>query len=185
MATHTERRQTASAVSPVDEPSKSELKREAEAARDLGERLLAVPEATLADFPLSDNLRVALRETRRITAHGARRRQLQYVGKLMRQQDLPAIEAALLRIDPDDPHNVRAQHESERWRERLLADPASLTAFLDAYPSADAQALRQTIRFTQKEQAEQKPPRHFRTLFRMIRTAIAEQEQQSRDEPSA
>ena len=175
---------TTESAQDLPEPSKSELKREAEAARDLGERLLAVAETDLADFPLSDNLRAALRETRRITAHGARRRQLQYVGKLMRQQDLPAIEAALTRIDPDDPHNVRLQHESERWRTRLLDDPAALTAFMDAYPLADAQVLRQLLRQVQKEQAEQKPPRNFRSLFRVIRSAITDSEQNLMKESS-
>lgn len=166
------------------EPSKSELKREAEAARDLGERLLSVPESVLAEFPLSDNLRAALRETQRITAHGARRRQLQYVGKLMRQQDLPAIEAALARSDPDDPHNVRVQHEAERWRTRLLGDPAALTELLNRYPTVDAQALRQVLRQTQKELEEHKPPRNFRLLFRLLREAIIEQEQSDQDESS-
>ncbi|WP_407275044.1 ribosome biogenesis factor YjgA [Halothiobacillus sp. DCM-1] len=183
MTTRFARRQSAP-DSPPDgaEPSKSERKREAEAARDLGERLLALPESALGEFPLSDNLRAALREARRITAHGARRRQLQYIGKLMRQQDLPAIEAALSRIDPDDPHNVRVQHEAERWRNRLLNDPAALTAFIEAYPSVDAQVLRQVLRQVQKEQAEQKPPRDFRVLFRVLRTAIAAEEQPRLDE---
>ena len=162
------------------EPSKTERKREAHAARDLGAELCVLSDAQLAAFPLSDSLLAAIREYRNIHAHGARKRHLQYIGKLMRQHDVVAIEAELNRIDPDAPQNIRLQHESERWRERLLSDDASaVTDFISTYPQVDIQALRQLLRQVAKERAEQKPPRYFRELFRLVRDTLSQTDEQA------
>lgn len=159
-------------------PSKTARKREAHAARDLGAELCALTDTQLAAFPLSDSLLSAIRESRHIHAHGARKRHLQYIGKLMRQHDVVAIEAELARIDPDAPHNLRLQHESERWRERLLSDDASaVTDFISAFPHVDIQALRQLLRQVAKERAEQKPPRYFRELFRLVRDTLGQHDE--------
>ncbi len=156
------------------EPSKTERKREAHAARDMGERLSELTDTQLKTFPLSETLLATLKEARNITAHGARKRHFQYIGKLMRQHDVAAIEAEFERIDPDAPHNIRLQHESERWRDRLLSDEnTSVTAFVAAYPQSDVQALRQLVRMVLKERAEQKPPRYFRELFRFVRDTLS------------
>lgn len=155
------------------EPSKTERKREAHAARDLGAELCVLSDTELAVFPLSDSLLAAIRESRNIHAHGARKRHLQYIGKLMRQHDVVAIEAELNRIDPDAPQNIRLQHESERWRERLVSDDVSaVTDFISTYPQVDIQALRQLLRRVAKERAEHKPPRYFRELFRLVRDTL-------------
>ncbi|MDY0146846.1 MAG: ribosome biogenesis factor YjgA [Halothiobacillus sp.] len=162
------------------EPSKTERKREAHAARDLGAELCALSDAQLAAFPLSDSLLAAIGESRNIHAHGARKRHLQYIGKLMRQHDVVAIEAELNRIDPDAPQNIRLQHESERWRERLLSDDAAaVTDFISSHPQVDIQALRQLLRQVAKERAEQKPPRYFRELFRLVRDTLSQTEEQA------
>ncbi len=162
---------------PVDETaeiSKTERKRDAHAARDIGEQLSELTDTQLKTFPLSDTLLAALREARGITAHGARKRHFQYIGKLMRQHDVAAIEQEFARIDPDAPHNIRLQHESERWRDRLLSDEnTAVTAFVAAYPNTDVQALRQLVRAVAKERAEQKPPRYFRELFRFVRDTLS------------
>ncbi|OYY51152.1 MAG: hypothetical protein B7Y53_09495 [Halothiobacillus sp. 28-55-5] len=156
------------------EISKTERKRDAHAARDIGERLSELTETQLKTFPLSETLQASLKEARSITAHGARKRHFQYIGKLMRQHDVVAIEAEFIRIDPDAPHNIRLQHESERWRDRLLSDEnTAVTAFIAAYPHSDVQALRQLVRAVAKERAEQKPPRYFRELFRFVRDTLS------------
>ncbi|HUM99783.1 MAG: hypothetical protein B7X12_06820 [Halothiobacillus sp. 20-53-49] len=156
------------------EISKTERKRDAHAARDIGERLSELTETQLKTFPLSETLLASLKEARSITAHGARKRHFQYIGKLMRQHDVVAIEAEFIRIDPDAPHNIRLQHESERWRDRLLSDEnTAVTAFIAAYPHSDVQALRQLVRAVAKERAEQKPPRYFRELFRFVRDTLS------------
>jgi ribosome-associated protein len=162
------------------EPSKTERKREAHAARDLGAELCVLSDAQLAAFPLSDSLLAAIGESRNIHAHGARKRHLQYIGKLMRQHDVVAIEAELNRIDPDAPQNIRLQHECERWRERLLSDDASaVTDFISTYPHVDIQALRHLLRQVAKERAEQKPPRYFRELFRLVRDTLSQTDEQA------
>lgn len=158
----------------VGEISKSERKREAHAARDLGERLAELEPSQLANFPLSDALMAALKEARSITAHGARKRHFQYIGKLMRQHEVDEIERQLALVDPDAPHNVRLMHESEQWRTRLLeSGPDAVTAFVAANPGTDVQALRQLLRQVAKEQAEQKPPRYYRELYRFVREVLA------------
>lgn len=162
------------------EPSKTERKREAHAARDLGAELCVLSDTQLAAFPLSDSLLAAIGEARNIHAHGARKRHLQYIGKLMRQHDVDAIEAELNRIDPDAPQNIRLQHESERWRARLLSNDASaVTDFISTYPQVDIQALRHLLRQVAKERAEQKPPRYFRELFRLVRDTLSQTNDQS------
>lgn len=158
----------------IDEVSKTERKREAHAARDLGERLAELTPMQLTDFPLSDALRVALRETSGIRAHGARKRHFQYIGKLMRHHDVAEIERQLALVDPDAPHNVRLMHEGEHWRARLLDEGSdALTDFVAANPHTDVQALRQLLRQVAKERAEQNPPRYYRALYRFIRDVLA------------
>lgn len=165
------------------EPSKTERKREAHAARDLGAELCVLSDAQLVAFPLSDSLLSAIRESRNVHAHGARKRHLQYIGKLMRQHDVVAIEAELNRIDPDAPENVRLQHESERWRARLLSDDASaVTDFISNYPQVDIQVLRQLLRQVAKERAEHKPPRYFRELFRLLRDTLSQTDDPAEDQ---
>jgi ribosome-associated protein len=88
-------------------PSKSQRKRDAHAAQALGERLVAMRDTELADLPLADSLREAIGAARRITSRGARVRQLQYIGKLMRAADMGAIEAML--AAREDAHNARAR----------------------------------------------------------------------------
>lgn len=159
----------------AEEVSKTERKREAHAAKDLGERLAELDNAQLDTFALSDALQSALREARVITAHGARKRHFQYIGKLMRHHDVAEIEHQLAHIDPDAPHNVRLMHESEQWRTRLLDGGADkVTAFVADYPSTDVQALRQLLRQVAKERVEQKPPRYYRELYRFVRDVLSE-----------
>ena len=158
---------------PDDFVSKSALKREAHAAQDLGERLVELDEADLLRLPLSDSLTEAIRTARRIKAHGGRRRQLQYIGKLMRAQDASAIRQALEQLDPAAPAAVRLQHECERWRTRLIEEGApAVTEFVDQHPDIDIQALRNLLRHIDKERREDRPPRYQRTLFRWLRDQL-------------
>jgi ribosome-associated protein len=89
-------------------PSKSSRKRAAHAMQKLGEHLVAMREQERSALPLSETLREAIAEARRLTRRGALARQLQYIGKLMRDEDVPAIEAALA-----------AQDEAQKARARL------------------------------------------------------------------
>lgn len=155
-------------------PSRSARKREAEGLQDLGEALVALAPERLREIPLTEELAEAIRLAQRIKAHGGRRRQLQLIGKLMRQIDPTPIRDALARLENRSAAAIAEHHQAERWRERLLAESdTALTEFLDQYPAADRQQLRQLLRTARHEQAQDKPPRAARELFRLIRSTIA------------
>lgn len=160
--------------------SKSQRKREMTALQQLGERLVDLSTERLAQLPLDDKLRDAIAEARRITAREGRRRQMQYIGRLMRQADSETI-AHQLRMWDEGAHSENARfHEIERWRERLLDSDTHLTEFLSRHPGADAQHLRSLIRAARKESASNaalppdRPPqrRQFRALFQALREVM-------------
>jgi len=154
-------------------PSKSQLKREARALQDLGERLIALNASQLTEVPISDQLAEAVRLAQRVKAHGGRRRQLQYIGKLMRDEDAASIRKALERLDSASKHAMRVHHLCEQWRERLIEQGnEAVTAFVAEYPQTDVQALRQKLRLVIKEREKGAPPRYYRELYRDIREVI-------------
>ncbi len=153
-----------------DGPSKSARKREAEALQTLGERLVGLPEAQLRQVPLPEDLAGAIAECRRISAHGGRYRQMQYIGKLMRRIDPQPILDVLARFDSTSAESKRRQHQLERWVEAMVAgDETVLGEYLTAYPQADRQQIRQLIRNAQRELSTGKPPKSRRELFRLLR----------------
>jgi ribosome-associated protein len=110
-----------------------------------------------------------VKEAQRITAHGGRRRQLQYIGRLMRNVDPVPIQAALDEIDGISAVAKARQHALERLRERFLEDESMLNEIARRTTTADFQQLRQLRRNALKERAENKPPRAFRELYRVLR----------------
>ncbi|MDZ7853418.1 MAG: ribosome biogenesis factor YjgA [Halomonas sp.] len=157
--------------SPADErPSKSQLKREMQALQQLGEQIIAMSDAQRIRFPLSDDLLRAIKETSRIKAREARRRHMQYVGKLMRGEDLDGIQAVFDEIDNETLRRDHAFHRLEGWRDRLIAEgDEAVEAFVSEFPEVDRQALRQLIRNARHEREQGKPPTNARRLFRLIR----------------
>lgn len=153
-------------------PSRSARKREAEALQRVGEQLVELPSQQLASIPMSDALREAVLTARRLDARGARRRQLQLVGKLMRREEVEPIQVALARLESGSAAAIAEQHRIERWRERLLGEPDALTEFLREHPQADSQQLRQLIRNARAEAAAEKPPKAARELFRLLRSYL-------------
>jgi ribosome-associated protein len=168
-----------SVVTEVDEngydrPSKSQVKREMQALQDLGAALVALPKDALKRMPMPEKLDEAVREARRITDFEGKRRQVQYVGRVMRS--LLDTETAALRTALDTYNGVNKTetaklHWIERTREKLLADDAALTEFIRRHPSADPQQGRTLIRNARKEAQQSKPPRYFRELFQWIKNA--------------
>lgn len=132
--------------------SKSARKRHAQELQDLGKRLAALKPDVLAGFDLPDAVVHALHEYNRFKSNEARRRQLQFIGKQMRQLDTAPIIAQLGVVDGHAVSVKQALHQLERWRERLLADDSSLTEFIDAYPATDRQQLRAMVRKARQEQ---------------------------------
>lgn len=160
-------------------PSKSALKREAHDQQALGEALAALPEAALAAVPdtaLPPALRDALAELRRTRSHEGRRRQLQYVGKLMRQAEIEPLREAVAAAQLGRAHDALALHRAEHWRAELVADDAALTRWMADHPSTDLQRLRTLIRNARKDGAlppEQRHGRAWRELFQFIKPALA------------
>lgn len=152
-----------------EKPSKSALKREMTALQDMGAELVALSTDQLKKIDLPDDLREAVRDAQRFTQHGARRRQLQYIGKLMRGLDPAPIQAALDEIKGLSAVATARMHALERLRTRFLEDEKVIGEIADAHPQADLQHLRQLRRNALKEQAQGKPPRAFRELFRTLR----------------
>ena len=135
----------------------------------LGAALAALPEGQLKSMGLQAELLEALLEAKRITSHEAKRRQMQYVGKLMRQVDAAPIRGRLAEVEGHSAQANARHRRLEAWRERLLGDDEALTAFAAEFPGADLQVLRTLIRNARKEQKEGKPPRAYRELFRVLK----------------
>src|SRR5690606_26264116 len=134
-----------------------------------GAELVGLNDQQLASVELPESLREAVMEARRLHPHEALRRQLQFIGKLMRHIDPAPIRAKLDGFRSASAAETARLHRIERWRERPLDDPAALAEFMDAHPGADGQQLRTLIRNTAQERARGKPPKNFRALFQLIR----------------
>lgn len=154
--------------------SKSQRKREMHALQRLGEQLTEVSDERLQSLDLPDTLLEALRTLKSIKAHGAIRRQLQYIGRLMRDIDPTPIETALEKWSGHSRAEVAKQHLAERWREELLADDTHLTRWISEHPGTDIQSLRTLIRQCKKEALESKPPRAYREIYQLVFHALDE-----------
>jgi ribosome-associated protein len=153
-------------------PSKTQRKKAVHELQALGEELVTLSDERFAALDLPERLRDAVTAARDITAHEARRRQLQYIGKIMRTVDPEPIRAALEAWRGDFHRHTAAHKRSEAWRERLLADPAALGELTAEYPRADAARLGTLIRSALKERAAGQPPRSFRLLYQALRGLI-------------
>ncbi|HBV21798.1 MAG TPA: ribosome-associated protein, partial [Nitrosomonas sp.] len=105
---------------------------------------------------------------------GARERQMQYIGKLMRKIDVLPIQEKLNAWQQIPLQQTAQLHQTERWRERLLSDTEALTEFIRQYPTADIKQIRLLTRNTLKEKESGKPPKSYRLLFQVIQMAIQE-----------
>jgi ribosome-associated protein len=152
--------------------SKTRLKKAAHDLQALGGRLVELPRDRLNAIDLPEALRDAIREAQSISKHEARRRQLQYIGRLMRGIDPSAIQAQLAIWDGTSAAEVALQHSIERWRERLMEDESALTELAATWPACDTQQLRTLVRNARREFAQKKPPRSHRELFRVLRSVL-------------
>ncbi|MBP6075650.1 MAG: DUF615 domain-containing protein [Nitrosomonas sp.] len=157
-----------------DGPSKTQRKKDMHALQEIGEQLVELDQKKLIQFNLPEILIDAINLARPMNKHGARRRQMQYIGKLMRNIDVLPIQEKLDSWQQVSVHQTARLHQLERWRERLLSDEHALTEFAQKYPAADLQHLRLLIRNAQKEKAAEKPPKSFRLLFQELQVIITE-----------
>ena len=159
-----------SAVPPV---SKTKRKQEMHELQALGVELVELSESQITDLELPDRLRDALLAAKRIKTHEARRRQMQYIGRVMRDVDPLPIRAQLDILVGHSAQEAARHRRLEALREKLLANDDALTAYVAQHAGADLQALRTLIRNTRREQKAGKPPRAFRELFRLLKSLDA------------
>jgi ribosome-associated protein len=153
-----------------DEPSKSARKRDAQQKKALGVRIAELNDEQRATLQLPDTLAQAITDYRRITSHEAKRRQAQFIGSLMRSIDIEPIERALDDLNRSSAQARYAHHETERWRELLIADDAALTDYVRAFPNTDRAHLRALVRAARKRGDD---PTAYRALFRYLRDDVA------------
>lgn len=152
------------------EKSKTQIKREFHALQDLGQRLAALKPDLQNKLPLTDGLRRALEESPKHTANAAKKRHMQFIGKLMRDQDIEAILTLLDQLDASTRQYNERFHNLERWRDRLITgNDEVLEKFVAEYPDADRQHLRALIRHALHEAAQEKAPASSRKIFKYIR----------------
>ncbi len=152
--------------------SRSQKKREVEALQVLGERLVELKPGQLDKLPIDETLRIAIDLAKTLPHRGALRRQMQYIGKLMRFEDGEAITEAIDRFDVTKEAHNKVFHKLEKWRDRLIAndkDSSMLDVIISEYPHTDIQHLRQLVRNAQKEASLNKPPAAARKLFKYLR----------------
>ena len=162
-----------------EEPSKSARKREALRLQDVGRALTQLKAQDLATFDLPNSLTLAIEEYGRINSREGGRRQLQYIGRLMRKLDTAAIELQLQHLRGESNAARHALHTVELWRDRLLKDPQALTLLLQEHPSIDRQKLRQLLKnaTTTGSVLQNEPPnpaqkQSARALFRFLRDQL-------------
>jgi ribosome-associated protein len=149
-------------------PSKTKQKEAMHELRDLGAELVELSVGQLKRIKLPENIYDAVRECQKITAHGARRRQVAYLGKLMRGVDDEPIRAGLAMLRGESSAETARLHRLERFRVRLLEDEAVLAEIAALWPTVDLQHLRTLRRNALKEQENNKPPKNFRAIFQVL-----------------
>jgi len=171
------------------EPSRTELKKESTELQKVGEALLTLRSDLFERLDLPEGLVSALDQVRRITNFEGRRRQMQYVGKLMRQLDpevLQSVRDALEEQHSGSAQQTLALHAAEKWRDDLIADDDALQSWLQSHPETDVQQLRALIRQARKDSAPtqdeisrgQAPRRGraYREIFQLVREHLEEQD---------
>jgi ribosome-associated protein len=168
-----EKQTDTSSETEEEQRSKSARKREAASLQELGIKLSALPDQEIKALDLPDSLFVALRDLRRLPSHGAQVRQRQYIGKLMRNIDPEPVLAKLAERKQRHDLEIRQFQEIERWRDRLLSEPASgLDELLRAYPQADRADLVKLLEKAERERLEQRSPVGARELFAFLRRLL-------------
>jgi len=149
-------------------PNKTQLKREIKVLNLLAKELIGLPESSLKKIPLSDNMRLAIKDGQRFS-RGALQRQLRRIVKLMEFEDLDAIQMEITRLKQPSKQQTAELHQLEQWRDRLIAgDDKLLTELIDQYPVIERQHIRQLVRNAGQEQKNNKPPKSARLLFKYL-----------------
>ncbi len=166
------------AVDPFDiRPSKTRLKQKSHTLQALGVQLTELSDERLDRLEMPDSLRDALETYRRTKSFEGKRRQLQYVGKLMHNADEAAMREAVAEATIGSAQNTLALHQAEQWRLALITDDEAMTRWLHEHPATDTQQLRSLVRAARRDsvglKAEDRQPRSYRELFQFLRPLLA------------
>ena len=153
----------------VEGPSKTKRKQAMTSLQKLGAEIVTLKQSQIEQLNLPESLLDAVLEAKRLKQHEAVRRQMQFIGKIMRGVDAAPIQDQMDAWNGVNQQEATRLHRLEYWRDRLLAEDAALSEYLNAHPGCDAQQLRTLIRNTRKEQAANRPLANFRALFRWLR----------------
>ena len=165
--------------------SKSQKKRNMIALQSVGEELVALSTDVINKMDLPDELRVAILDAKRIpnSKHGGNKRQMQYIGRLMREVDPAPILAQLQALNAPNQKQTAQHHLAERWRERMLADATSVAAFVREFPEADQTMLEKYLAAAKDDHAKQRPPKNFRVLYQTLHKHIVNQFEREQNPP--
>lgn len=153
-------------------PSRSAVKRAAELAEKIGVELAKLSADKLAQMPISDDTKVAIVEYTKITARGGIRRQRNYIGRLMRDVDIEAVQSALDALQEGDREEARRFQQAERWRERLMLEEDALDAMKKEHPDKDTASLAPVVAKARREEERSATMTHRRALFRAVRDLL-------------
>ncbi|MCP3674229.1 MAG: DUF615 domain-containing protein [Gammaproteobacteria bacterium] len=153
--------------------SKTSVKKQMHALHQLGQKLVALPDSQLKNIPLDEKLFDAIMLARKITKHGGLKRQIQYIGKLMRHVDAEPIESAINDIENGSQQDSDLFHLKEQWRDLLIkGDNDKLSEFFEQYPATDLQYLRQLVRNHKNGKNEDKKKHSARLIFKLVSELI-------------
>lgn len=165
----------------TDEQSRTDLKRESTELQKLGAELLELRADLLARLDLSDKFRDAILDAKRITNFEGKRRQMQFIGKLMRKLEPEVLDAVKKALDEQANGSAADKlmfHQAEIWRDRLIADDDAAAQWITEYPACDSQELRALVRQARKDAKPTQPgalPRHgraYREIFQLVREQL-------------
>jgi ribosome-associated protein len=162
---------------PDERPSKTQQKKAMHELQSLGEALCRMPDEVVERLEIPETLRDAVCTYNRTRSHEGRRRQMQYIGKLMRSVDVTPIRDAIAAQQLGHAHDTLTLHRTEQWRAELIADDAALTRWMAEFPQTDLPRLRALIRNARKDAAaspEQRNGRAYRELFQFLKPILLE-----------
>lgn len=153
-------------------PSKTQRKKESNALQEFGEKLTVLNDQQIATLNLEDDILAAVKQARIMRPGNGRRRQIQYIGKLLRNSDFESIQSNYEELYKEQENQVQLHHVCENWRDRLIEDNSSLQDFIDQYPQADRQQLRQLLRNIPNGEKTTKSIESARKLYKHIKQTI-------------
>jgi ribosome-associated protein len=152
--------------------SKTRRKREAHDLQDLGKALVKLSREQLARVDMPESLRDAVAECRRFTRHEAIRRQMQYIGRIMRDIDASPIAAQLAELEAPSKRQTALFHVAEQWRDEIVANPEAIARLVQEYPDVDAKRVQELAERARDEKRTSKPPRRYRELFHVLNALL-------------